>query len=455
MKPVIQVLRSQGFLSVIYLDDILLIAKSEQFCRLIVAKTRTLLESLGFVLNLEKSNFMPSQQCRFLGLDFNSKNFTVELPRERRDNILKLAKRFGSKSRCRIRDFAQCIGVLVSACQGVKYGWLYTKIVESHKYLALLKTKGNFDGLMEISKHVKTELEWWSENILSVNNPIRFSIYQLEIFSDASLSGWGAFCNGEKTHGWWNTEKQKEFINLLELRAAFNGLRCFAENHRSCQILLRIDNTTAISYINRMGGVQSIKLNSLARLIWQWCEKRNLWIFASYIKSKDNSITDSDSRILPPETEWEMNQGIFVSIQKKFGRFDIDLFATNINKNFQKFISWFKDPESMAVDAFIVSWSTFFFYAFPPFSLILKVLRKISEDRAEGVLVVPLWPTQAWYPLFLELLVDKPLQFGPQIDLLTCPFWKVHPLANNLILVVGSLSGKDFEEAEFQMPLYH
>ncbi|XP_033231989.1 uncharacterized protein LOC117182972 [Belonocnema kinseyi] len=326
-------------------------------------------------------------KCRFLGWVFNSKKFTVELPREKRENILKLAKRFGSKSRCGIRDFAQCIGVLISACQGVKYGWLYAKIMERHKYLELLKAKGNFDGLMGISTHVKTELKWWSENILSVNNPIRFSIYQLEIFSDASLSGWGAFFNGEKTHGWWNTEEQKEFISLLELRAAFNGLRCFAENYRSCQILLRIDSTTAISYINCMGGVQYPKLNSLARLIWQWCEKRDLWIFASYIKSKDNSIADSESRILPPETEWELNQGIFVSIQKKFGRFNIDSFAININKKCQKFISWFKDAGSIAVDAFTGSWSTFFFYAFPPFSLILKVLRKIIEDQAEDRLI--------------------------------------------------------------------
>ena len=446
-----QVLRSQGFLSVIYLDDILLIASSEQLCRLNVERTRDFLESLGFILNFEKSNLTPSHQCRFLGLNFNSKKFTVELPKEKREKILKLTIKFRSKSKCKIRDFAQCIGVLASACQGVKYGWLYTKIMERQKYLALLKSRGNFEGSMEISPDVNLELKWWYENILSVNNPIRGSAFQLEIFSDASLSGWGACCNGERSHGWWNAEDQEEYINLLELKAAFNGLRCFVSNYRSCQILLRVDNTTAISYINRMGGIQYPKLNNLARLIWQWCEKRVLWIFASYIKLKDNSIADSESRILPPETEWELNQEIFLSIQDNFGSFDIDLFATNINKKCEKFISWYKDPESMAVDAFTISWSTFFFYAFPPFSLILKVLKKIIEDRAEGILVVPFWPTQAWYPLFLALLVEKPLRFGPRIDLLTYPFRKVHPLANNLILVVGSLSGKHLKQEEFQM----
>ena len=120
---------------------------------------------------------------------------------------------------------------------------------------------------MEISSDVKIKLRWWSKNILFVNNHIRVSAFQLEIFSDASLSGWSACCNGEKTHGWWNKEDQEEYIHLLELKAAFNGLSCFASNHRSCQILLRVKNITAISYINRMGEVQYPKLNNLARLI--------------------------------------------------------------------------------------------------------------------------------------------------------------------------------------------
>nr|KAG5688439.1 hypothetical protein BaRGS_001856 [Batillaria attramentaria] len=35
------------------------------------------------------------------------------------------------------------------------------------------------------------------------------------------------------------------------------------------------------------------------------------------------------------------------------------------------------------------------FYAFPPFSVIPRVLQKVRRDRAEGVIVVPRWPTQS------------------------------------------------------------
>lgn len=54
-----------------------------------------------------------------------------------------------------------------------------------------------------------------------------------------------------------------------------------------------------------------------------------------------------------------------------------------------------------------------FFYAFPPFSLILKCLHKIKTDRATGILVFPYWPSQPWFPLLDSLLAKKLLIFEP------------------------------------------
>ena len=50
-----------------------------------------------------------------------------------------------------------------------------------------------------------------------------------------------------------------------------------------------------------------------------------------------------------------------------------------------------------------------FFYAFPPFSIIPKVLQKIQAEEATGLLVVPCWLTQPWWPLVMRLLVQEPL----------------------------------------------
>ena len=49
------------------------------------------------------------------------------------------------------------------------------------------------------------------------------------------------------------------------------------------------------------------------------------------------------------------------------------------------------------------------FYAFPPFSILLHVIKKIEYDGATGILIVPNWPTQVWFPLLRRLLLAEPL----------------------------------------------
>lgn len=52
------------------------------------------------------------------------------------------------------------------------------------------------------------------------------------------------------------------------------------------------------------------------------------------------------------------------------------------------FISWHKDPEAMDVDAFSLNLSHLNFYAFTPFSLILKTLQKIIADAVQDIVIV-------------------------------------------------------------------
>lgn len=62
-----------------------------------------------------------------------------------------------------------------------------------------------------------------------------------------------------------------------------------------------------------------------------------------------------------------------------------------------------------------------FFYAFPPFILITKVLNKIKADEAEGIVVIPHWPAQPWFPLFLSMQKSEILIFKPDSKNLLSP----------------------------------
>lgn len=102
---------------------------------------------------------------------------------------------------------------------------------------------------------------------------------------------------------------------------------------------------------------------------------------------------------------------------------EVDLFASRLNAKSDKFISWHPDPGAMAFDAFSVSWSNMSCYAFPPlwFSLLPRMLAQVLNDKALALLIAPVWPTQSWYPLLLQLLIDQPIRLPRQDNLLFLP----------------------------------
>ena len=91
------------------------------------------------------------------------------------------------------------------------------------------------------------------------------------IESDASMLGWGANFNNTSTGGPWTQEEKSHHINYLELLAAWLALKTFANNTYNKAILLRLDNVTAMAFLNRMGSTHSENLCNLAVHIWEWC----------------------------------------------------------------------------------------------------------------------------------------------------------------------------------------
>ena len=57
-------------------------------------------------------------------------------------------------------------------------------------------------------------------------------------------------------------------------------------------------------------------------------------------------------------------------------------------------------------------------FANPPWCLIGHVLNKIRSQEAQVILVAPVWKSQAWYPVALEMLADYPRLIPPQEGLL-------------------------------------
>lgn len=112
---------------------------------------------------------------------------------------------------------------------------------------------------------------------------------------------------------------------------------------------------------------------------------------------------------------------------------DKDLFATRINAQLNRLVSWKPDPEAFHTNAFTLSWTEGLHYAFPPCSTIGRVLKKVQKDKAILLVFLPLWPTRTWYPRALQLLVELVL-LPQQCTSLPQDPTLLHPLSNKLRL---------------------
>ena len=104
--------------------------------------------------------------------------------------------------------------------------------------------------------------------------------------------------------------------------------------------------------------------------------------------------------------------------------------------------NWNRGP--CAIDAFSISWTDLKFYAFLPFSILGRVLAKVQQDGATGMLVTLLWSTQPWFPQLLEMVIEHPRMLTPGKDLLQLQgkLDVLHPLHSKLSLLVTIISGQ-------------
>ena len=130
----------------------------------------------------------------------------------------------------------------------------------------------------------------------------------------------------------------------------------------------------------------------------------------------------------------------------------IDLFASRTNHQLPRFYSYKPDPEAEAIDAPIQPWAGEIGYAFPPFNLVAKCLRKVIHEAATITLVYPVWPTQPWYAQLLHLVVATPILLPTTAGLLIGPLGQEHPLVTNktLLLAGWRVSGKTFLQKVYQ-----
>ena len=103
-----------------------------------------------------------------------------------------------------------------------------------------------------------------------------------------------------------------------------------------------------------MNGTHVKDLDELTKQIWQWCELKGLWIYASYIASKENSLADKESRKLETENQYQLSEFYFNNITKHFGSAKIHFFCNQSEFKMRKIRLLVKSPYAHSIYAFTI-----------------------------------------------------------------------------------------------------
>ena len=457
LKPMLSTLRKRGHTNSGYIDDLLLQSESFPECVRNVDETVHLMDDLGLTPHPEKSVIQPSQEIEFVGYIVNSRDMKVTLPLVKIQKIVKHCHELLSKDTVTIRDLAKIIGKLVATEPAVKYAALFYKPLEIQKDHELKLNRGDFASFMVLSEESRSCLNWWIDNLESQFRPIILPKPERIIESDSSMVGYGAYdvTNDIEISGLWTGSDSDRHINYLELKAAFLGLQGICHDVVDEHVQLLLDNTTAIKYITKMGGRKE-ELNNLTKELWLWCVSRGIWLSAFHLAGSLNIRADALSRQkLNPDMEWTLNMEIFMRIMSVCGLCDVDMFASKKNNRLPCYVSYLPDKDAVAINVFSIRWNEHYSYLFPPFSCIGSVLQKIEQDEAEGVLVAPLFSTQAWFPKLLQMVVDQAYLLPKVETILTLPSENVHHPLRKMVLGVFRISGRKSVAAAYQrtMPM--
>ena len=161
-------------------------------------------------------------------------------------------------------------------------GSLFYRALETDKIVGLKRYRQNYDAEIKLSNGACSELVWWKHNIKNSFQDLVIPKPDIAIFTDTSETGWDITDGDNPSGGQWS-EHGRMHINVLELKAAFIGIRTYCHNRSYNQIRVMSDSSTAIACVNSKGGIKSKKCNEIAKEIWLWCFKNNCLISAAHI----------------------------------------------------------------------------------------------------------------------------------------------------------------------------
>ncbi|KAI5752161.1 hypothetical protein M8J77_014412 [Diaphorina citri] len=399
------VLRERGIRTIVYLDDFLFAHQDPVCLQRHLDMALEFLASLGWVVNVKKSQLVPSQAVEFLGILWDAGKGRIALPEKKVLSTQDLLRKVISRAMWSLNSSQVLIGTLGFAAFAVHLGRLNLRPVQR---ASLRLPRSSPQKYFPIPSEVLCVLRWWKKNLCNgvlLHPPERRAF----LSTDASDLGWGAEMSGKFCQGLWSEEQKCWHINRKELFAVREAIYINQHRLRNHSVVLQSDNKTVIAFIRKQGGLKSKILLQDTRDLLLLASRLNIHILPFYIPGKVNSIADSLSRQerLP---DWHLKSSITQIVFKRWGIPEFDLFASRASRIVGRYATLDPlDHRAEFVDAFSKVWRFRLAWIFPPPPLIPQVLHHLNKASGCYILVVPRWEKVFWRADLKSRAVAPPL----------------------------------------------
>ena len=315
-----------------YLDDWLIRSQSQEEAQVNTQAVVDLTQSLGWIINREKSELNPTQVFLFVGYEYHLDSALVKPTQERWLKLQDMILRLKSKHILTARCLMSLIGLLASTEKMVPEGCLHMRPFQFH-----LKEHWRYpqslDNLLPWTDVISAHLDWWQNPANMMKGAdLHPKDHSIQLFTDASNEGWGAHLDQRSTKGLWSDQEKRLHINVLELKAVSLARRNFKDQCQDQTVLVATDNSTVVAYINKQGGTHSVEMCALLWKIMTWCHHYHITLKARHIPGCLNVMADLLSRSNQVQsTEWSLHPQVFKQVCQKWFTPHVDLFATHLN----------------------------------------------------------------------------------------------------------------------------
>ncbi len=210
------------------------------------------LSQLGLWVNWEKSKLSPVQRISFLGVELDSVSMTACLTEERAQAVLNCLSSFRGRNVVLLKQFQRLLGHMASAAAVTPLGLLHMRPLQHWLHSRVPRWAWRRSTLrVAISQQCRRSLSPWTDlAFLRAGVPLEQVSRHTVVTTDASSMGrymLHTTCNGQAASGLWTGPRLLWHINCLELWAVHLALRQFRPLLLGKHVLVRTDNTAAVS----------------------------------------------------------------------------------------------------------------------------------------------------------------------------------------------------------------